>query len=393
VIAYGSSSSARQPDAMPGPFWAAFMSPGRYAVGLTVIAARDSTRPDAHGRARHVQIVIWYPAGETGRASLTYGEYFGFMASDTGSTSDTLDIDRSNRTTYGDFLRARGVPDSIVAKWFAARMAAHREALAIGGRFPALLIAQGNDQSAHDQAVLAEYLASTGYVVATCPSPTRISGPLVDTASVGRSAEEQADDLAFILRSLHQRNDVDPRRVGVVAHSFGARGALLMAMRRPTTVTAIVSLDGGIGTATGRQSMESSRSFDRRRAVAPILHFDETLDSYMAPDDGLLSELAAPVWLVHTVALHHHHFTTLAPSGALFPPLAVATGATSRTSIAYAAVARLTRGFLDDYVRGETGAFASACTNVAFTDRNSPRSFQCERLQRQSEHRPTTFRR
>jgi len=367
------------PDAAQ-PFWASILRPGRYSVGAAVIAARDSARPTASGAARPVQIVVWYPARGRQGVPLTYGDYYALMASDTGSTADTIAIGRSDRVGLTKFLGTRGVTDSVVARWFAAPMAGRRQATEAGGRFPLLLIAQGNDESAHDQAVLAEYLASFGYVVATSPSPTRITGPLTDTAAVGQRAEEQADDLEFIMRQMRGRRDVDGSRVGVVAHSFGARGALLLAMRHPEVVKAIVSLDGGIGTATGRRNLEASRSFDAHRATASVLHFDETLDAFMAPDDGLLRELAGPVWLVHTTGLHHHHFTTLAPSGAAFATLGAATGATAGTAVAYATVAQLARSFLDDRVKGRPASFATACAESARSTPRGSAAFRCERL-------------
>ena len=46
-------------------------------------------------------------------------------------------------------------------------------------------VAQGNAQTVQDQAHLAEYLASYGYVVATTPSPMLITGPLTDESQVG----------------------------------------------------------------------------------------------------------------------------------------------------------------------------------------------------------------
>ena len=92
-----------------------------------------------------------------------------------------------------------------MAAWLDAPMLATADPDPSGGRFPLVLVAQGNGQSAPDQAPLAEYLASHGYVVATSPSPMRISGPLVDEASVGARAEEQAADLAFLRAALDAR--------------------------------------------------------------------------------------------------------------------------------------------------------------------------------------------
>jgi pimeloyl-ACP methyl ester carboxylesterase len=92
----------------------------------------------------------------------------------------------------------------------------------------------------------------------------------------------------------------------VVAHSFGARAALLLAMLDPQ-VAAVVSLDGGIGTATGRASLEALPFYRAAAVRAPILHFYEELDEFMAPDFGLLHSLtAADRWLVSVPAMHHH---------------------------------------------------------------------------------------
>ena len=257
----------------------------------------DSSRPLASGEPRPLDIGVWYPARTPGPSRLTLRAYF--PPPDTESSA------------LAEFLTAHGAPDTAVAAWLDAPMLATADPDPSGGRFPLVLLAQGNGQGAPDQAPLAEYLASHGYVVATSPSPMRISGPLVDEASVGARAEEQAADLAFLRAALDARPDVAPGPVGIVAHSFGARGALLLAMR-DSSVAALVSLDGGIGTATARASLESAPSFDARAARAPILHVYERLDRFMAPDLGLLRSLAAAKrWTVEAPSLHHHLFTDL----------------------------------------------------------------------------------
>src|SRR5439155_4627259 len=120
------------------------------------------------------------------------------------------------------FLTSHGAPAGAVQEWRGAPMLAARDARAASGRFPPVLLAQGNGQTLRDQAPLAEYLASHGYVVATCPSPMLITGPLTDDADIARRAEEQADDLAFVRAALYQRPDVAGERIGLVGHSFGA---------------------------------------------------------------------------------------------------------------------------------------------------------------------------
>ena len=318
------------------------LTAGPWAVGFSRIARADSSRPLASGEPRPLDIGVWYPARTPGSSRLTLRAYF--PPPDTESSA------------LAAFLTAHGAPDTAVAAWLDAPMLATADPVPRGGRFPLVLLAQGNGQTDPDQAPLAEYLASHGYIVAASPSPMRISGPLVDEASVGARAEEQALDLAFVRTVVDARTDVATGPVGVVAHSFGARGALLLAMR-DSSVAALVSLDGGIGTATARASLEGAPSFDATAARATILHFYERLDGFMAPDLGLLRSLGSSKrWTIEAPSLHHHHFTDLGAATIGHPSLRPALGASAETALAYASVARATLTFLDAYVRREPAA-------------------------------------
>jgi pimeloyl-ACP methyl ester carboxylesterase len=137
----------------------------------------------------------------------------------------------------------------------------------------------------------------------------------------------------------------EPARTALVAHSFGARSALLYAMH--DGAAALVSLDGGIGTKTGQDQLRKSKFFDAARAKLPILHFYEQLDAFMAPDFALLRSLpGADVRLVRATHLHHMHFTTVGDAASQFPALAKVTHADARTAQAYADVANATVAFL-----------------------------------------------
>ena len=321
-----------------------------YPVGFKVVYATDSTRPlpTTHA-ARPVQISVWYPAiASPGHDRLAFRDYLGLSASelapngsDTGAAGHVVE-------DYKAFLKSRGAADVAIDAWLDRQGEAVRNASPSPGRFPLVLLAPGNGNSASDQAWLGEYLARRGYVVATSPSPTRITGPMEHEEEMGARAAEQAADLALVLATLARLPQVEVTRVGVVGHSFGARAALLFAMAEPR-VRALVSLDGGIGTATGRASLEAEPGFHARASKAPILHFYETLDPFMAPDFALLRTLtSADEWLVGPVGLHHHLFTSLgADTG-----LGAATGATAGSVEAYSAVTLATGRFLDAFLKG-----------------------------------------
>jgi dienelactone hydrolase len=218
---------------------------------------------------------------------------------------------------------------------------------------PLVLLAQGNGETAVDQCVLGEYLASCGYVVATSPSQSRITGQPDSEGNVGLAAEDQADDLALIRNTLRSRSNILQTEIGVVGHSFGARSALLLAMR-DSTVRCLVSLDGGIGTATARSSFESSRSFRPLALRIPLLHFYEELDPPMAPNWGTLDKLvASDIWIARANGLHHHHFTALGAASSRYTEVGKETRATNDVGTQYAAILDLTRAFLDAALRGD----------------------------------------
>jgi dienelactone hydrolase len=341
-------------------------SGGRPAVGVMTSLLLDSARHGADPAApRPVQLTVWYPGLATSAAApLTYGDYFDLAAGDRGAASDSAR--RAARAGFAGFLAAHGMSDSGAAL-FATPMRAVPGVRGTGARLPLVVIVQGNGQSAGDQSALAERLAAAGYVVATMPSYTRISRPPESEGEIGAGAEEQADDIAFVVAAARRRPDVDSTRVALVAHSLGARGALLYAMRAP--VRALVSLDGGIGTATARAAMEGAPSFHPAGFRTPILHVYETLDAFMTPEFTLLRELpASPVTLAHAPAMHHHHFTVLGALGSRVPGLAAATAATDSTGLAYDAVVDLLTGFLDEHLKDEAGAFARVTASPWWRD-------------------------
>ena len=342
-------------------------APAPLGVGTSTWLALDSTRHGADTTMpRPVQITVWYPAVRSAGPRVTYGQYFDLTATERGPASDSAIA--GARAGYRSFAVEHGLADSVFTQWLAAPMSAVRDAAPLKNRNPLVVIINGNGQSAQDQSTLAEYLAGRGFVVATMPSYTRISRPPESEADIGTGAEEQADDIAFVVSRVRARSDVDATRLGLVAHSLGARGALLYQMRT-NAARALVSLDGGIGTATGREAMEKAPSFDTSRLTIPVLHFYERLDGFMTPDFTLLEQLTrAPVWLAQTSDMHHIHFTSLGAWGGRVPAVGALVGATPRTVSEYELVSDLTRAFLDTYVRGNKRAFPAAVSAASRTN-------------------------
>ena len=269
----------------------------------------------------------WYPASDS-TVPLRFADYLG-----------------AGRGDFESFLRGAGLGQTDVEALLEAPMRATREALPAPGHPPLVVIAQGNREDAPDQAVLAEYLASHGYFVLTTPSPM-IATPMTDESQIAAFAARQADDLRAALLEGERVLGLSASRVGAVGHSFGARAALLWAMRE-SRVAVLVSLDGGIGTSTGAEALRSAPGFDPRRCP-PILHLYEDLDDFMKPDFGFLESLHPPhLESVRLGGLHHAHFTTLGFAAAALPDLARISHAGPSLRSDLVQVARRTRRALD----------------------------------------------
>jgi len=297
------------------PLWGA-LTPGPERVGFTRLERET------------LEVAVWYPAG-SGGAPLTFGDYAG-----------------AGKEELSKFLVGTGISTETVERFLGSRVLATADPKLPKKRFPLVLVAQGNGESVPDQAILAEYLASHGYVVATTPSPA-VRRAMKDASEIGEFAELQASDLMSALRVVREAMPIDTDRVAIVGHSFGARSALLLAMQEPH-VKAIVSLDGGIGTATGIDSLRGAPSFDARKELPAILHLFERVDAFMKPDFAFLESLHAKR-LVRTelAGMHHVHFTSYGFAAASFPEIAKVTHAGPEIATGVKSMAGGTLDFLN----------------------------------------------
>ena len=343
-------ASADTRDAAP-PLWAGLV-PGPHAVGFTVRAHLDPTRRLAAGGLRPVQISVWYPAVPATGTALRYRDYL-LVAAEESTLAPSADpaavLDR-----YAGFLARQGLPADAVEAWLDAPLAARRDATPTAGRFPLVLVAQGNGGAAPDQAVLAELLAGHGFVVATTPSPARLGFPMESDADVLPMARDQARDLRLALEALRGAPNVDASRVGLVGYSFGSRAALLAAGL--PGLRALVSLDGGIGAATAKGWLPLA-ALRRRDLRVPILHVYEEVEEFMRPDFTLLDSLVrAPQLRVKVAGMRHTDLITFGVATAALPQLAGGTEEGARLAARIRAVSSYALWFLQAHLAGDHDA-------------------------------------
>jgi dienelactone hydrolase len=325
--------------------------PGPHAVGFRTAERADASRRTPDGTVWRVHVAVWYPA-QAGGPALAYRDYVleGERAGSQAAEGETIG-------RYVAFLERNGVPRPGIDAWLASPMLAVRDAAPREGRFPVVLLAQGMGGSVQDQAVLAEHLASHGFVVATTPSPVRSGLPMESEADVPVMARAQARDLAVALDELGGWPVADRDRVAVAGYSFGARSALLFAGRHPGT-RALVSFDGGIASADAKGWLAPG-DLDREAFRAPLLHLGHDTKAADAPplDRDLLDSLRrSPRTVVEVDGLAH---LDLISFGAARGRIGALEAAAQRDRLAerVSGVMDVARAFLEAHAGGDRRAW------------------------------------
>jgi len=251
---------------------------GRYSVGFRQLLLRDVSRPAlaaedgarvTTARGRQMQIAIWYPARPTTRRPMVYGDYVDRLSQEL----DFGAIDAAKRRVAEQ--KFMELPTGLGGDTAAVRnalprlrgilTAAHPEAPPATGRFPLVLFQEYRAPASNS--ILAEYLASHGYVVA---SPTLKGTYDAAPETSVRGIETHAADLRFVLAAVDSLPYVVPDRVAALGVGIAASGALALQMRTPA-VRVLVSLEGGITTALELGLLALTPYYDVAGVRVPIL--------------------------------------------------------------------------------------------------------------------------
>jgi len=357
------------------------LRPGPYAVGFKTIEEYDYSRvfrpkydyfgtPLEGERARPLQICIWYPAQpKTKGAPMVYGEYSFPYPENTDFFALIAGLqDRERNYLFGLFNPNRGLPLDLMS----VDMTAIKDAAPAEGQFPLIVYCSDLQGSYSENAILCEYLAGQGYVVAATHSiGTKDTNPITTQGDL----ETLLSDKEFLPAAMREMPFVDKNKLGVIGMGFGGLESLLLAMRNPD-IDAIVSLRGIFIYSANFDFVRQSPYFGIANCHVPILQiYPSEVDNL---DLSLYESLRfAPRYSAKMMKLQNRDFAGYSLLSSMVPGIEVENLADKKAG--YSAICRYTAEFFNANLKKDDGSskffdktpaengIAAGCMEVKFS--------------------------
>ena len=250
------------------------LKPGPYSVGFRMIFRSDLTRtwrttrkyeqsftPDQSGRP--IRISVWYPVARPQGMQMRFEQYV-------SPPGPSAFAELNHIIEMRELANSSRVPAGRWSDLLATPVNAYSNAAPAAGRFPLLLYAGSLDSTSTTTVfVMAEFLASHGYVVVTVP----LLGPTNENPEQGRmpaDREREVRDLEFASSVIRSQPNVDDTKIGAFGKSLGGIEALLFAMRN-ANVSAVIGLDATYGFKGNEKLLTDMADYSQRNMRAAFL--------------------------------------------------------------------------------------------------------------------------
>jgi dienelactone hydrolase len=294
--------------------------PGLYGVGVRYVKQVDPTRTfaprrgmlarvlgKAENRPRPMQTVVWYPAEKGGRR-VRYDDYLGLV----GWETDVNASPKEQARTVDAWLQmvTDGKRTAQVEAERRKPMWAVRDAVPKAGKFPVVIYAPSVNNTTFENADIAEFLASHGYIVIAAPTVALDSRWIkLDLMH----AELQAGDIRFLIDYAHTLPQADMTRVAVAGFSWGGLSNILAAAK-DARIKALVCLDGAV--RYYNTVMRQARYAVPEKLTTPLLFLAQTPASMETSirlkedmSGSFISRMVnADVYLLTLYPMEHQHF-------------------------------------------------------------------------------------
>ena len=299
------------------PLWGS-LSPGLHQVGFRSIFRFDASRtwketrdyagafsPDLNGRP--VQLNVWYPASTNALGKrMTFEDYTDQTAPKAFSVLNSIMQNRNWQNAKSS------VPSAQLSALLSTPVNSYAEAPEAVGRFPTVLYFGGLNGEINSDFILAEFLASHGFVVASI-SLLGLTEQQSEQGKTPSDLDAIVRDMEFAAAILSDSMNADRTKLAVIGHSVGAIEAAIFGLRNGN-VSAVIALDGTYGFKGSAGHLTNSYGYGPQKMRCAILDLRRAQGEQEANLDlsPVLSFRYADRRLVTLTGMHHSDFTSFA---------------------------------------------------------------------------------
>jgi hypothetical protein len=334
----------------PGPYAVGFMASEEYDHARTFQPKRDYFGTVLEGeRARPIQICMWYPAdAPSDEMPVVLSDYAFVPPDDLRFYEFLAAVQNREIRLLHQILAGNQV---AVLEALSTGMKGIKDAKPAEGAFPLLIYHSNFNRGIAENAVMCEYLASQGFVVATTHS---FAQSAVTTEPGLASLETMVRDIEFMIAALRGMDFIDHGKLGVFGHGAGGLAALLLQMRN-YDVDAVGVLEPGYAGSDHVDILTGNPYYDVGRMSVPLL--EAHASSETAEEESFVE------WLRYSSRLSLEfpgaHRIGLTSYG-LLPPAFLTSGAPEpSTNVAtHGNLCRYVLAFFDAYLNGAEPSLA-----------------------------------
>lgn len=333
------------------------LRPGKYPVGFQLREEIDCSRVYPSGLSRQltsrvIRVYLWYPAQSAGKQPMILKDYVNMAAADF-FPGDRNQQDQDNSSLWPVPLK-KGISKQLLIKILKENTISYKDVPGARGPFPLIVLGQGLFyESPLSHFILCEFLASHGYVMATCPlkgSHYRL---------VNRHAgdlETQVRDLEFILGRVLQQPFVDADKIGVMGYDMGGLAGLLMVMRNPH-IKVFLSMDAAVN-YEHLPIPKNHFSYRESNFTIPWMHmtralFVEYYEKQLKQSSLFQRKKYGPGYLVKVPTTNHGCFSSYAALGLQNPVTGYWESIEKNLQDMHVQICRNARLFFDAYLKDD----------------------------------------
>jgi hypothetical protein len=318
---------------------------GVFTVGYKTISAETFGRPFTLSplSPRVLPIHIWYPASESTGVTLNFFEFIKAEQNPQWGNMSASVVLYNRIKQFGDSAKL----SQTIKQLEDITSISVRNASPAPGKFPVVLLGNGLSSDGYFYSIMAEYLASHGYVVVAFPSlPENISSGF---AFSERGLLNQINDMEMVMNEIAKLSFVDMDKVSLAAWSVGGASQLLFQMKHHLA-KAVVSMDAASQYSYGKDLITHSTYYDSASFKTPFLNLVGAGPTrFVVPRSTFFYDTLATIKQQFTFpALSHANFLSLQQYVAWLE------NPDTKIKYSYEKMCEVIRLFLDSHVLGKS---------------------------------------